>query len=429
MPSNRAVAARAEQILVYVTVAGLLVLAFIFTPGIEMFRTAKEAAMRAQAILSLFLLAVAIAYGGGERLRELLRERAVLALLGGAVAWTAITTLTSGHRTLSIDSLVTVICSVVLFVAAWYVAPKIPLPALLILVPAVVVNTLLAALQEYGIWNPFTFAHTDVQLQHLASSALIGNPNDVGGYLALCTVVLLTATGFLRGRLRWVCAFGGAVALIGVFVSQTRTAAIALAATMIFVALRRSWKVALAVAGVLVVLLLLATKVNLPVLSRLAMLPSYIAQGHWDVVFSDRLPAFATAYAMFRDHPLLGVGPGAYKYFYLSYRGHLTETYREDIMRGAPVNFAEAHNDHLQLLAETGVPGYALFLAACVILGLRARHPQESEDERPRFASRLALPLVVTVAVLALAFFPLQIAVTQHLLVTMAALIISWSRP
>jgi O-antigen ligase len=405
-------AARAERFLVVSAVAGLVAIALVFAPGLEIFRSGKEALMRLQAIVSAFALAMAVAYGGTERLRELFRDRAVVVVLAGSVVWTAITTLTSGHRLLSVDSLVTVVCAVMLFVAVWYVARAIPVAALLVLVPGVIINTLLATLQEYAIWNPFTVSV--VQVQHLEATALLGNPNDVGGYLALCAIVLFAAAEVLHGRLRWVAAAGCAVAIAGVFISQTRTAVLAIAATAVFLAARRSYKAVLVSAGVIVVALLIATQVELPALTRLTKIPSEIAKGNWNVVLSDRLPAFAAAAGMFREHPILGVGPGAYKFFYLPYRIRMTEIYPEAVMRGAGVNFAEAHNDHLQLLAEAGLPGYALFVAACVILARRDRW--------------LGLPLVIMVAVLALAFFPLQIAATRHLLITVSALIIGWRR-
>ena len=411
MPLYRAVAARAERFLVVTSIAGLVVIAFAVAPGVDLFRIAKESVMRLQAIVSAFLLVVAVAYGGSARLRELLRDRAVVAVLAGIVIWTAITTLTSGHRLLSVESLVTVVCSVILFVAIWYIAPQVPAAALLALVPGVVVNTLLAALQEYQIWNPFRFAYEG--WDHLNTTGLIGNPNDIGGYLALCAVVLLMASASLEGWLRWISVAAGVIAILGVFVSQTRTAALALVAAAAYVALRRSWKLALAVAAAVLLSLLIATRVDLPVLTRIAQVPSYLARGEWNVVLSDRLPAFAAAVGMVADHPVVGVGPGAYKYFYLAYRIRASEIYPSVIMSGAGVNFAETHNDHLQLLAETGLPGYALFLAACVILVRR---------------SRSALPLVITLAVLALAFFPLQIAVTRHLLITISALLVGWSR-
>jgi O-antigen ligase len=131
---------------------------------------------------------------------------------------------------------------------------------------------------------------------------------------------------------------------------------------------------------------------------------------------------------MFLDHPVLGVGPGAYKFFYLPYRIELNDVYSERIMGGSGVNFAEVHNDHLQLLAETGIPGYALFVAACVTVALCAKRARDSESEAQRLSSRLALPLVITLVVLALALFPLQIAATRHLLITLSALIVGWSR-
>jgi len=405
-------AARAERFLVVSAVAGLVAIALVFAPGLEIFRSGKEALMRLQAIVSAFALAMAVAYGGTERLRELFRDRAVAAVLAGSVVWTAITTLTSGHRLLSVDSLVTVVCSAMLFVAVWYVARAIPVAALLVLVPGVLINTALATLQEYAIWNPF---HVSVvEVQHLEATALLGNPNDVGGYLALCAIVLFAAAEVLHGRLRWIAAAGCAVAIAGVFVSQTRTAVLAIAATAVFLAARRSYKAVLVSAAVIVLALLVATQVELPALTRLTKIPSEIAKGNWNVVLSDRLPAFAAAAGMFREHPLFGVGPGAYKFFYLPYRIRMTGIYPEAVMRGAGVNFAETHNDHLQLLAETGLPGYALFVAACVILARRDRW--------------LGLPLVIMVAVLALAFFPLQIAATRHLLITVSALLIGWRR-
>lgn len=425
MPSNRAVAARAEVFLVIAAVAGLVIVAFAFAPGLEMFRTAKEAVLRTQAIVSALALATAVAFGGTERLRAMLRDRAVVAILASVLVWTAISTLTSGNRILSIESFASICCSLLLFVAIWYIAPKFPVVALLVLVPAAIINVALSAMQEYQIWSPFEFG--EILPAHLAATAMIGNPNDVGCYLALCAVVLLLAGEALRGWPRTAASIGGVIAFIGVFVSQTRTAILALAATAFVVGLRRSRRLALAIVGAMFVTLLIAYFVDLGAVSRLAHMPKSLARGQWNVVFSDRLPAFAAALAMFGDHPLFGVGPGAYKYFYFGYRVRLIETYPEAIMGSAGVNFAEVHNDHLQLLAETGLPGYALFVAACVVIALRARRTN-TETDQARLAAQLALPFVVVVAVMALAFFPLQIAATRHLLITVAALIAGWSR-
>ena len=426
MPPNRAIAARAERFLAFAAVAGLVLLGVVFAPGLDMFRAPKEAAMRALAIISVFALAVAIVYGGTSRIRELLRERAVIAILCGSVLWSIVTAITSRQRVLSAEALVTIFCSVALFVAVWYVAREIPVAALLVLVPVAVINTTLAALQEFAIWNPFDFRSGGLQTAHLKASALLGNPNDVGGYLSICAVILFAASAFFHGRWRWIAAMGMLAALAGVIVSQSRTALLTVAAAAVFFGFRRSRKTALIVALLVVAVIFAATRIDMPGITRVSRIPAQLISGDWEILFSERLPAFAVAVGMFHDHPFLGVGPGAYKYLYMSYRIHLRDIYPEKVMRGAGVNFAEAHNDHLQLLAETGLPGYALFVAACVVIGLRARRGNDTDDERAHFAARLALPFVITVAVLALAFFPLQIASTRHLLVTMSALLLGW---
>jgi len=382
--------------------------------------------MRTEAILGAFFLAVALSFGGATRMRELLRERGVIIVVAGAVVWTAITAATSGHRLLSIDSLVTVVCGAVLFVCVWYASRDIPFTALLVLIPAAVVNTVLASLQEYGIWNPFP---TGPNLpQHLTATGLIGNPNDVGAYLVLCAIVLLVVSGHLRGWRRWIGTTAGLIALAGVIVSQTRTAVVALAASLIVIAARRSLKRAMAIGAVVVVSLLIATQMNVPALTRIVRAPRLLMAGRWDVVFSGRMPSFFAAVEMFRDHPILGNGPGTYKFFYMPYRQRLTGKYPGVLLQGSDVNFAETHNDHLQLLAETGLPGYALFIAGCVVLVRVSKRSDGERDERTRLANDLALPLVIALFVLALAFFPLQIAATRHLFLTMAALITGWSR-
>jgi len=401
-------------------------MAFAFTTGLEFFRSTKEAVLRAQAILSVFTLAVAVAYGGSARLRELLRHRVVLAIAGAAVLWTAITTLTSAQRSLSAESLISVIFGALLFFCIWYISRDVPISALLILVPATVINTIVVILQEYGFWNPFSFGL--IKSGHLSASGFIGNPNEVGAYLALCTVVLLVASEFLHGWKRWACAIASAISLAGVFISLTRTAVLAIAAALIVMAVRRSYKGALAIAGILLVALVIATQFRVAALSRITAIPSQISEGRWDYVLSDRLPAFLAAVEMFRDHPILGTGPRTFGFLFFPYRLELDRLYPNQLLIGAGTNFAEVHNDHLQLLAETGLPGYALFLAALVVLVVRSRPRDDPQSEYARFAWELSPPFVAAVFVLALAFFPLHVAITRHLIITIAALITGWSR-
>ena len=69
-----------------------------------------------------------------------------------------------------------------------------------------------------------------------------------------------------------------------------------------------------------------------------------------------RLLPFLTAADMTRDHPLLGVGPGCFKYHYMAYRVAQRDRHPGAWTEGYPMNWGEAHNDHLQVAAETGLP-------------------------------------------------------------------------
>ena len=126
---------------------------------------------------------------------------------------------------------------------------------------------------------------------------------------------------------------------------------------------------------------------------------------------------------MFTDHPLTGVGPGAFAWHYYDYKIRAEQrvpSLRLAYHRGS--NAGEAHNDHLQVLAEGGVLGYAAFAAVMIALGsLSFRAPKTAT-----FARRLALPLAIYWVVLSLAQFPLETTVVRSLLVHLAALCVAW---
>jgi len=98
------------------------------------------------------------------------------------------------------------------------------------------------------------------------------------------------------------------------------------------------------------------------------------------------------------------------------------------------VNFGEVHNDHLQILAETGLPGYGLLLASVLtILGLEnvfrtqtRKNRNEPELLKHALGRNLRLPIVVVFMLLALAQFPLQIAAPRFVFLTLGALSVGW---
>jgi O-antigen ligase len=62
---------------------------------------------------------------------------------------------------------------------------------------------------------------------------------------------------------------------------------------------------------------------------------------------------------VFADHPIIGVGPGLFKYYY--------RDYAESIGLQIHITTREAHNLYLDIAAETGLLGLILFLA--ILLG------------------------------------------------------------
>jgi O-antigen ligase len=143
---------------------------------------------------------------------------------------------------------------------------------------------------------------------------------------------------------------------------------------------------------------------------------------------SYRLPAFVAAWRMFRGRPLVGVGPGVFGTQFMTYKLALDADHPNWIRVGNQ-NFGEVHNDHLQLLAETGLPGYLLFVAALALLARLSFARREVITERIRFARTFALPAAASFAVLALAHFPMQLTSTMVPAVFLAALAFAWMEP
>jgi O-antigen ligase len=409
----------------WLTVVLLVAVPLAVTPGlIDRYRVIKESLSRAHGILAGLGLVVALAFAGTTRFREMLRERAVVAVAGCGVLWAIVTTVVSTHRAYSMESLITFLTGVLVFASAWYAAPRIPLLALDLLVPVVLLNTLLVTLQEYGIYQPF---HSDPGVgPHVRSTALLGNPNIVGSSMVLMAVIFAAAAVRSGGARRAWQAFGALTAAAGVLVSQTRTAMIALVAGVILLAIGRSVKRAVIVVAAAAALLGIATALRMPAITKLLALPQAIAARGVVYATSGRVLSALVALEMIRDHPVTGLGLGTFKAQYMPYAVPVIDG-RQLPPGIVSVNFGEAHNDHLQLIAETGFPGYLLFLALVVVLVSRIR-ATPGRDPREQVARGLIVPLAGTLLVLCLAQFPLYVPITRHLLVTMAGLLMGWSR-
>jgi O-antigen ligase len=89
-----------------------------------------------------------------------------------------------------------------------------------------------------------------------------------------------------------------------------------------------------------------------PVLERFLMIPQDLENGRW--------PLWQVALEMARERPLLGHGWGTFAGLAPAYRARPTGVY-----------YDHAHNDYLEVLAETGIVGLALLLWLVVLFARR----------------------------------------------------------
>jgi O-antigen ligase len=392
----------------------------------DTFRVPKDALFRAEAIvLSALYVAAAIVRPPREWRIDWRSRGVALPML--IVGWTAITTLTSTNRGRSIDSLVTACATIVVFFATVAFARRRGFKTLFfILIPAIA-NAVLGALQEFDVWNPF-LAPWGVT-HHQRSTALIGNPNDAGGYLAAVTLAALAAAVATR-QYRKLFVIAAVVLSLGLLVNQTLTAIVAFAAAALLLAAMRSRLGALSGALLLLIVILIATAVIPPLRQRVTNMRGWLERGDYNALLTNRVTPFVAAAMMARDHPLVGVGPGCFAWQYFPYK--LEAERRFPSLRTAfnrNKNFGEVHNDHLQVAAETGVPGYLLLLASIVTLASMSIARRTGSDERDRleFTRILAIPLAFEFLVLALAQFPLELTAVSSQFVFLAALCAAWS--
>ncbi len=114
---------------------------------------------------------------------------------------------------------------------------------------------------------------------------------------------------------------------------------------------------------------------------------------------------------MFREHPWFGIGHGGFGSSFAPTKLALVERGVAFWSRGRSAHFANAHNDYLEALAEWGVWGALALAAALVILGRRLR---DFGRDAPVHDRALAFAGCTACAVLALASFPLRIALTAY---------------
>src|SRR5258708_4065009 len=403
--------------------AGLLVIPTIYCNGLDVFRLPKELVFRAEAVL---LLALAAFWATARRRTWTLGWRPEFVVAGTVVCWAVVTTISSTNRQLSLDSLMTVLAAVVIFVATCVAAQTTSIIAIDVLMAACCTNGVIVVLQELKIWSPFPSSAT--LGGHYSSIALLGNANDVGTFLVTPAIGAVVMSVTASGARRWIYAGVCVLLVAGIAASATRTALGALVAALFVFAAGRSRRSALAAAGVLLILALVVLSPATSIGRGVRDLADAATKRDYERLFSERLLPFLAAIDMTRDHPLLGVGPGCFKYHYMAYNVALQHRYPKEWTRGWPMNWGEVHNDHLQVAAEAGLPGYALFIAAISVIIWVPRRRMIAATPEGNFARVLRWPLAVAVFVICLAQFPLELAAPRPMLITLAGLCLTWDR-
>ena len=406
-----------ERAILIVLAIGLIVLPMtVVRDGEDVFRLPKELVFRAEAIV---LLALLILRMRAPRM-PIVRWRPEFVLTAVIVIWAMIVTATSTNHALSIDSLITIMAGAVIFIATCLAAESRSREAVDVLMIGCCVNAAITILQELNLWQPVPAAEG-----HYGSVGLMGNANDVGTFLVVPAVAAVVMATTSLGKRRW-SYLGVAVLLVsGMIASATRTALIAFMASVVVLAVMQTRRAAVVI-GVLLLIVGLAVLSPATVIGRsIRELGDAAVKRDYQRLFSERLPPFLAAAEMVRDHPLLGVGPGCFRYHYMTYRIALATKHPAEWTRGFPMNWAAVHNDHLQVAAEAGAVGYVLFLTS---LGLLVRRVPAESAPRAVFARALRWPLVTAIFLVSLGQFPLELAAPRLMFVTLGALCVTWNR-
>lgn len=392
--------------------------------GKDAFRLPKQILFETSALLLIAIAACAVVLRA--RLTMLLWPRTVTWIVAAVLTWTVVTTLLSTNRLLSAFSALTVVAAIALFAATLNgLASDRPLLVIYLLLVPAVINAMVAILQRTQIWSPFV---TNVDYSaRLRTTAFLGNPNDIGWAMVAPLLVAATLASVSRTH-RWL-ALTVVVLLGAAIVASETVGAVAGAAAGLFTLLvvtRRWWIVAALV--VLIALSPLAVLVSPERKSLARDKLQLAAAGDLDAILSGRMPPFVTAWRIFSEHPVTGTGPGTFKIHYFDQKLALTERYA--FMARHPENWGEVHNEHLQFLAEGGLPAYALFIVVLWAMATVAKRRRALDgDPRRALAQTLALPFAIALAVLTLTAFPFHLAVTLQQTLFVAAIIIGWGLP
>ena len=220
---------------------------------------------------------------------------------------------------------------------------------------------------EYGGLARIKLAHVYGEAFEPRIAGPLGDPNFFAQILvALVPLGLFTAwseRGMGARLLAFACAGLAAAAAV---LTYSRGGALALAAVLALSFLSRRIDVRQTSAAAAATVLLLLLFVPADFARRLTTLEQVFPGAetevlHPDSSFQKRRLLVGAAWRMFLDHPVLGVGAGNYTVHFDEYAGEVGSAARE---YEDPAEAHYPHNLYLEIAAETGLVGLAVFAAA-----------------------------------------------------------------
>lgn len=385
----------------------LLTVPFVFIPtAVEAFRAPKLYASGAWGLASLVFLAAGLRRAARVTPADLWRIpalRAALPLLALAVVSRFTTAYPLGVARATAELAIGAACLV-----GWSLGLEASVRDRLLGLlrwPAAVL-AVLAILQLTGLYRPFGMG--GVEASRMGVTSLAGNAGDLAAYLVLPCLLLQARIAESRGPRRIWAGVLLLLAGVGLAATQTFTALAALAlGSLLFWGQRlprRRVALALAAAVALALLLLLAVP---PLRTRAIGKARALAQGDWDQFLTYRLDGWRAATWMLGQHPLAGVGHGAYRSSYAAARLALAEGGADFGGQYRQLSFFNAHNDALEVGAELGWPGL-------LALGIAVWTAIQALRRAPAAKRALGVAGSASLALLAAAGFPFETALVIY---------------
>jgi O-antigen ligase len=344
------------------TITGLLIGLVLLSPLLYIGVLHDPAGPSRYALLALVVCTSFIIYAVFAWRRQL-QFRLPLAMTVASLflAWAAASTLWSVELGTHYVYLVQLLSLILLFFIAIQIASATTITAILyISVFAASIAALIGILQDFDIQV--------LGIRSLPMGSTFAFKNHAALYFDLILPASLILVIIARHKLlRWISALALAVCLGFILDTHTRGSLLAggvaimlfIAACTIFSPIRATVmqgiqinKFPLLAALVVAIVIYVMPGANDSTLDR----PHY-ASDKIDTSTRDRLTAYTNSFELIKEHPIVGVGYGAFWKAFRPYTNHPNIIQRSDLS----LYFFRLHNDPLQLLVELGIVGIGLF--------------------------------------------------------------------